>query len=93
MALGLATGVVGMVMNMLAGMVQGPWWGYPISIVIYIVGHVFNLALGLLSAYVHAARLQYIEFYGKFYEGNGRLFNPFSINPKLINIKQNNGGN
>ena len=93
LALGLATGVVGMVMNMLAGMVQGPWWGYPISIVIYIVGHVFNLALGLLSAYVHAARLQYIEFYGKFYEGNGRLFNPFSINPKLINIKQNNGGN
>jgi len=91
LALGLATGIVGMVMNMLARMVSGSWYGFIGAILIYIVGHVFNLALGLLSAYVHACRLQYIEFYGKFYEGNGRLFEPFALKPKLINLKQYGG--
>ncbi|MGN0570952.1 MAG: V-type ATP synthase subunit I [Candidatus Fimenecus sp.] len=91
LALSLATGVVGMVMNMLAGMIQGSVIGFICSILIYIVGHIFNLVLGLLSAYVHDCRLQYIEFYGKFYEGSGRLFKPLSINPKYIQIKENGG--
>lgn len=91
LALSLATGVVGMVMNMLAGMIQGSIVGFVLSLVIYVVGHVFNLALGLLSAYVHDCRLQYIEFYDKFYEGNGRLFKPLSINPKYIQIHENGG--
>lgn len=91
LALSLATGVVGMVMNMLAGMIQGSVIGFILSLLIYIVGHVFNLVLGLLSAYVHDCRLQYIEFYGKFYEGSGRLFKPLSINPKYIQIKENGG--
>lgn len=91
LALSLATGVVGMVMNMLAGMIQGSVIGFIFSLVIYIVGHVFNLVLGLLSAYVHDCRLQYIEFYGKFYEGSGKLFRPLSINPKYIQIKDNGG--
>lgn len=91
LALSLATGVVGMVMNMLAGMIQGSVIGFILSLVIYVVGHIFNLVLGLLSAYVHDCRLQYIEFYGKFYEGSGRLFKPLSINPKYIQIKENGG--
>lgn len=91
LALSLATGVVGMVMNMLAGMIQSSVIGFILSILIYIVGHVFNLVLGLLSAYVHDCRLQYIEFYGKFYEGNGKLFKPLSINPKYIQIQENGG--
>lgn len=91
MALSLATGVVGMVMNMLAGMVQGSVIGFVISLIIYAVGHIFNLALGLLSAYVHDCRLQYIEFYGKFYEGGGRLFKPFAIRTNYIQIKENGG--
>lgn len=96
LALGLATGVVGMVMNMLAKMLFSAFSGPAVIIgavgagVIYIVGHVFNLALGLLSAYVHDCRLQYIEFYGKFYEGEGVLFDAFSIKPKLVSIKNNN---
>lgn len=88
LALSLATGVVGMVMNLLAGMVQGSVIGFVFSLLIYIVGHVFNLVLGLLSAYVHSCRLQYIEFYGKFYEGGGVLFKPFSIKTNYINIKK-----
>ncbi len=88
LALGLATGVVGMVMNLLAGMVQNGVIGFILSLVIYIVGHIFNLVLGLLSAYVHSCRLQYIEFYSKFYEGGGSVFRPFGIKTNYINIKK-----
>jgi V/A-type H+-transporting ATPase subunit I len=77
-----------MVMNLLAGMVQGSVIGFIISLIIYIVGHIFNLALGLLSAYVHSCRLQYIEFYSKFYEGGGKLFRPFKIRTNYINLKK-----
>ena len=91
LALSLSTGVVGMVMNLLAGMVANsiPVLGYVFAFLIYAVGHVFNLALGLLSAYVHDCRLQYIEFYSKFYEGNGTLFNAFKLEPKTIKINNN----
>lgn len=51
---------------------------------ILIVGHLFNLAMGLLGAYIHDSRLQYIEFYGRFYEGEGELFQPFGT--KFDNI-------
>ncbi len=46
--------------------------------------HVFNLALGILGAYVHNARLQFLEFYGKFYDGGGRLFSPLGSKTKHI---------
>ncbi len=88
LALSLATGVVGMVMNMLAGMIQGNPIGWIFSLAIYVVGHVFNLALGLLSAYVHDCRLQYIEFYGKFFEGGGVPFRPFAIRTNQIRIRK-----
>ncbi|MGD9887387.1 MAG: V-type ATP synthase subunit I [Bacilli bacterium] len=85
LALSLSTAVIGMVMNMLAGMVQGSIIGFVFSIGIYLVGHVFNLVMGLLSAYVHDSRLQYIEFFGKFYEGGGYEFKPLSLKLKHIN--------
>ncbi|MBP5373005.1 MAG: hypothetical protein J6Y44_02330 [Clostridia bacterium] len=47
------------------------------GVLIIIVGNVFNLAISLPGAYIHDARLQYVEFYGKFYEGEGELFKPF----------------
>lgn len=86
LALSLATGVVGMVMNLLAGMVQGSIIGFILSLLIYIVGHVFNLAMGLLSAYVHDSRLQYIEFFNKFYDGGGTSFVPLSINTEHVDV-------
>ena len=99
LALSLATGVIGMVMNLLAGMLQGfespvlAVVGFIFSLAIYVVGHVFNLALGLLSAYVHDCRLQYIEFYNKFYDGGGKLFKPFALNTKYISLKDDGGNN
>ena len=96
LALSLSSGVVGMVMNLLAGMVGGTAVGFVFSLLIYVVGHIFNLAMGLLSAYVHDSRLQYIEFFNKFYEGGGYAFRPLQINPRFVDItdsRENQGGN
>jgi V/A-type H+-transporting ATPase subunit I len=58
-----------------------------LGIILMLVGHVFNLAMSLLSAYIHDARLQYVEFYGKFFEGEGELFTPLGSNHKYVYIK------
>ena len=96
LALSLATGIVGMVMNLLAGMMQGSVIGFVFSLLVYAGGHVFNLAMGLLSAYVHDSRLQYIEFFNKFYEGGGYAFRPLQIDPRFVEVTgggENQGGN
>lgn len=91
-ALSLATGVVGYVMNLLAGMVREAFpgalvvIGFLLSVVVYIIGHGFNLAMGLLSAYVHDSRLQYIEFFNKFYEGDGDPFQPLALSPRHVEL-------
>ena len=85
LALSLSSAVIATTMNLLAGMIQGSVIGFILSLLVYLVGHVFNFAMGLLSAYVHAGRLQYIEFFNKFYEGEGYLFEPFAIHLKRIN--------
>ena len=85
-ALMLSSGVIGMVMNLLASMVQGSVIGYFFSFIIYIIGHAFNLVMGLLSAYVHDSRLQYIEFFGKFYDGGGYAFSPLSADTKYVTL-------
>lgn len=84
LALSLSSAIIGMVMNILAEMMPSGVIGVLASLLIYIVGHVFNLVMGLLSAYVHDSRLQYIEFFGKFYEGGGVEFKPLSMKLKHI---------
>ena len=88
MALGLSTGVIGMAMNLTAGVLGGlmphPAIGIPVAILILLAGHGLNFALSLLSAFVHSGRLQFIEFFGKFYEGDGRAFEPFVRHKKYL---------
>ncbi|MGN1372677.1 MAG: V-type ATP synthase subunit I [Candidatus Coproplasma sp.] len=55
-----------------------------LGVVLMLVGHIFNLAIGLLGAYIHDARLQYVEFYGRFYEGEGELFSPLGSQHKYV---------
>nr|HML49552.1 V-type ATPase 116kDa subunit family protein [Clostridia bacterium] len=74
--MGLATGVVGMVINTLVGMMMTNVVGVIIGVPILIFGHAFNMGINALGAYVHACRLQYIEFFGKFYEDGGKPFLP-----------------
>ena len=89
-ALALASGLIGMVMNTIAGMVSGaipiPVLNIVVSLPIYLLGHGINIALSLLSAYVHTGRLQYIEFFGKFYDGGGIKFTPLQRNNKYTRI-------
>ena len=84
LALGLATGVIANVINMLAKMaLDFPYGlGYIVMVVILVGGHLFNLFIGAMGSYVHTSRLQYIEFFGKFFEGGGKLFSPFKIQQK-----------
>ncbi len=85
--LGLATGVVGMVINKIASVVAGllPFGiGWLIAIPIYIGGHIFNIGINTLGTYVHNCRLQYIEFFSRFYTGSGHQFVPFGSDTKYI---------
>ena len=88
MALGLAGGSIAGALNLLintlpgvAAIILGP--------VLLIFFHIFNLGLSLLGAYVHTARLQYVEYFGKFYEGGGKPFKAFKSSEKYIKIKRN----
>ena len=86
--LGLSGSVVALVVNQICSVVLGFFptnlvaIGYIICVPIFAVGHVFNIAISTLGAYVHNCRLQYIEFYGKFYEGGGHAFMPYGTNTK-----------
>ena len=55
-------------------------------IIIAVIGHVFNFAINALGTFVHASRLQYVEFFGKFYTGGGVPFKPLKKNTKYVNI-------
>ena len=86
LALGLATGVIASVINQMGSMVPNNIFGIIAFIVIFIVGHALNLAINLLGAYVHTNRLQFVEFFGKFYEGGGKPFEPFCADTKYVDI-------
>lgn len=57
-----------------------------LAIVLLVAGHAFNLVMNLLGAYIHDARLQYVEFYGRFFEGEGELFTPLGSQLKYVNV-------
>ena len=87
--MGLATGVIGMVFNQLIGMVMGGGVvGMVLGVVLFVFCHAFNLAINALGAYVHSCRLQYIEFFGKFYEEGGKPFKPLNTKTRYVSIKQ-----
>lgn len=87
LALGLATGVIANVVNMMASMGGRSVVGVIMFIVIFLLGHTLNFGINALGAYVHTNRLQFVEFFGKFYEGGGKPFRPFQTANKYIQIK------
>ncbi len=86
--LGLATGVIGMIINQMAAMLaHGIGWIF--AIIIFVAIHLFNLAINSLGAYVHSTRLQYVEFFGKFFVDGGIPFKRFEPQTKYYNIRHN----
>ena len=89
LALMMTTSIIGMVVNIIAMLTKDsvPILGYVIMLLVLVLGHAFNLIVSVLGAFIHAARLQLVEFFGKFYEGGGREFRPLRRETKYILIK------
>ena len=87
LALGLATGVIAQVVNTMGTLFGGGITGLIALTVIFLFGHTLNLAINALGAFIHASRLQYVEFFGKFYEDGGEPFDPFRRKTKYIKLE------
>ncbi len=89
MALSLATIVLAMVFNTIAFMMKDIYIvGILITAIVLIVGHFFMLIIGTMGAFVHTMRLQYVEFFSKFYVGGGKKFSPFRVSTRYIEIEE-----
>jgi V/A-type H+-transporting ATPase subunit I len=89
LALGLATGAIAMAINGVAEMAGGiPLIGPVFAIVVLIGGHLFNIAVNCLGGFVHSARLQYLEFFSKFFTGGGRAFTPFQVEKRYSVVRR-----
>ena len=88
--LGLASAVIGMVFNeigaLMMNMIPIKAIGVVVTAIVFIIGHVFNIGINALGAYVHNSRLQFVEFFGKFYTGGGELFRPLGCEMKYYYI-------
>ncbi len=81
LALGLVTGALAMAVNQVAvelGNLFPIFIAIPLIVTIFVVGHLVSIALNALGSFIHSGRLQFIEFFGQFFEGGGRQYSPFS---------------
>ena len=84
LALNLVTGVIALVVNKLGAMMGN----IVAFIVIFLLGHTMNIVINLIGTYVHTCRLQFVEYFSKFYEGGGKVFTPFKFNLKHFKFKE-----
>jgi V/A-type H+-transporting ATPase subunit I len=88
LALGLSGTVIAMVLNYGANLVKGvPVVGWLLMLVILVGGHLFDLLISAVGAYVHASRLQYVEFFTKFVEAGGQPFRPLTEGHRYLFIE------
>lgn len=88
LALGLSTSVIAMVVNTLcATAIKIPVIGWVAAPVVFLGGHLFNLAISFLGGFVHSMRLQFVEFFTKFYESGGRPFRPLAFEGKYVDFR------
>lgn len=88
LALGLVTGIIGNVINMMGTLPESKITKAVLLIVVFAIGHTINFGINIIGAYVHTNRLQYVEFFSRFYEGGGKKFRPFKANTKTLRFKE-----
>jgi len=87
LALGLATTVIAMVVNTLCQTALGiPWVGWLLAALIFVGGHLFNLGISFLGGFVHSMRLQFVEFFSKFFQSGGKPFKPLALESRYIDF-------
>ena len=87
LALSLTTTIVGMAFNIVALLFKtGTIIGTILFIIALVTGHMFNFFMSILSAFIHPARLIFLEFFGRFYEGGAPKFQPYGFNSQRIKI-------
>ncbi len=87
-ALGLTTAIVGMSFNIIAGLVrETPAVGIVLFAVVLILGHTFNFMVSMLAAFVHPARLIFLEFFNRFYQPGGSKFSPLSLSTESVIVE------
>jgi V/A-type H+-transporting ATPase subunit I len=88
LALGLATSAVAMIINTLTGLVIDiPFIGMILAVIVFIGGHLFSVTVNTLGAFIHSLRLQYVEFFSKFYISGGRSFEPLAYDTQYVQVK------
>ena len=88
MALGMVTAGLGMAVNIVVGLLMDiPYVGFFLGAILFVVGHLFNLAMSTLSSFVHSLRLQFVEFFPKFLVGGGKDFKPLQQSYEHVLIK------
>lgn len=91
-ALALSSAIIAQVINQIAGMLLHqtgiPVLGLVLAVIVVIAGHTFNIAMAVLSGFIHTARLQFVEFFGKFYDGTGVPFKPLRYEPRYVHIER-----
>ncbi len=86
MALGLVTAGIGVAINQIAFDMANTVVGVVIAVAVLIFAHIFNLGINMLGGFVHTLRLQYVEFFQKFYVGGGKPFQVLKNRNKYISI-------
>lgn len=86
MALSVSGASIAASFNMVVGLLP-PLARFTVGIPLIIALQMLNMGMSFLGAYVHAIRLQFVEFFGKFYEGGGRAFKPLKTYEKYTDLK------